>query len=88
MPICWVILMHGMGGRGNSINSPLLSFEISQSGYGMYVKYIMAAFLIVFSVTMLIQFVSYLLYNISQLLDHREHEDHLSYQQLINENSS
>ena len=86
MPICWVILMHGMGGRGNSINSPLLSFEISQSGYGMYVKYIMAAFLIVFSVTMLIQFVSFLLYNISQLLDHREHEDHLTYQQLINEN--
>jgi TRAP-type mannitol/chloroaromatic compound transport system permease small subunit len=86
MPICWVILMHGMGGRGNSINSPLLSFEISQSGYGMYVKYIMAAFLIVFSVTMLIQFVSFLLYNISQLLDHREHEDHLTYRQLINEN--
>jgi TRAP-type mannitol/chloroaromatic compound transport system permease small subunit len=86
MPICWVILMHGMGGRGNSINSPLLSFEISQSGYGMYVKYIMAAFLIVFSVTMLIQFVSFLLYNISQLIDHREHEDHLTYQQLINEN--
>ncbi len=87
MPICWVILMQGMGGRGNSINSPLLSFEVSQSGYGMYVKYIMAAFLIVFSVTMLIQFVSYLLYNISQLLDHREDEDRQTYQQLINENS-
>ena len=83
MPICWVILMQGMGGRGNSINSPLLSFEVSQSGYGMYVKYIMAAFLIVFSVTMLIQFVSYLLYNIGQLLEHGEREDHLTYQQLV-----
>jgi TRAP-type mannitol/chloroaromatic compound transport system permease small subunit len=86
MPICWVILMHGMGGRGNSINSPLLSFEVSQSGYGMYVKYIMAAFLIVFALTMLIQFVSFLLYNVGQLLDRGEHEDHLTYQQLISGN--
>ena len=84
MPICWVILMQGMGGRGNSINSPLLSFEVSQSGYGMYVKYIMAAFLIVFAVTMLIQFVSYLLYNVGQLLERGKHEDeHLTYYQLI-----
>ena len=83
MPICWVILMQGMGGRGNSINSPLLSFEVSQSGYGMYVKYIMAAFLIVFAVTMLIQFVSYLLYNIEQLRKRDEHGEHPTYQQLI-----
>ncbi|MDH3218972.1 MAG: TRAP transporter small permease subunit [Gammaproteobacteria bacterium] len=83
LPICWVILMHGMGGRGNSINSPLLSFEVTQSGYGMYVKYIMAAFLVVFSVTMMIQFVSFLLYNIAQMLDRREDREHPSYQQLI-----
>ena len=69
IPLCWVILMHGMGGRGNSINGPLLSFEISQSGYGLYVKYLMAAFLVVFAVTMLIQFVSYLLKSISDLID-------------------
>jgi TRAP-type mannitol/chloroaromatic compound transport system permease small subunit len=83
IPICWVILMQGMGGRGNSLNSPLLSFEVSQSGYGMYVKYLMAAFLIVFSVSMMIQFVSYLLYNIGQLQDPGEHEDHVSYRQLV-----
>jgi len=83
MPICWVILMQGMGGRGNSINSPLLSFEVSQSGYGMYVKYIMAAFLIVFAVTMLIQFVSYLLYNIQQLHERDGDREHPTYQQLI-----
>ena len=83
IPICWVILMQGMGGRGNSLNSPLLSFEVSQSCYGMYVKYLMAAFLIVFSVTMMIQFVSYLLYNIAQLQDPGEHEDHVSYRQLV-----
>ena len=83
IPICWVILMQGMGGRGNSLNSPLLSFEVSQSGYGMYVKYLMAAFLIVFSVSMMIQFVSYLLYNIAQLCEPDDHEDHVSYQQLV-----
>ncbi len=74
IPLCWVILMHGMGGRGNSINGPMLSFEISQSGYGMYVKYLMAAFLVVFALTMLIQFVSYLLKNIAELTDPTEPE--------------
>jgi TRAP-type mannitol/chloroaromatic compound transport system permease small subunit len=88
IPICWVILMHGMGGRGNSINSPLLSFEVSQSGYGMYVKYLMAGFLVVFAVSMLIQFVSYLLYNIAQLQDPGKHEAQQSYRQLITSNSS
>jgi len=83
IPICWVILMHGMGGRGNSINSPLLSFEVSQSGYGMYVKYLMAGFLVIFAVSMLIQFVSFLLYNLHQLIDRTEPEDPLSYQQLV-----
>ncbi len=79
IPLCWVILMHGMGGRGNSINGPLLSFEISQSGYGMYVKYLMAGFLVVFALTMLIQFVGYLLNSIADLIDPEEpeaEEDH------------
>ena len=87
IPICWVILMQGMGGRGNSLNSPLLSFEVSQSGYGMYVKYLMAGFLIIFAVTMLIQFVSYLLYNVAQLL-HSSDQENSSYQQLIAEKSN
>ena len=83
LPICWVILMHGMGGRGNSINSPLLSFEVSQSGYGMYVKYLMAGYLIIFAVTMMIQFISYLLFNVAQLCDQSPREEHETYQQLI-----
>jgi len=69
MPLCWVILMQGMGGKGNSINSPLLNVEISQSGYGMYVKYLMAGFLVVFAMTMLIQFCSYVLFNIAKLIE-------------------
>ena len=83
IPICWVILMHGMGGRGNSINSPLLSFEVTQSGYGMYVKYLMAGFLVIFAVSMLVQFVSYLLFNIAQLQVKGEGDDMPSYQQLV-----
>ena len=88
IPICWVILMHGMGGKGNSINSPLLSFEVSQSGYGMYVKYLMAGFLVVFAVSMLIQFVSYLLFNIAELTNRSNDPDRPSYMQLITSSST
>jgi len=36
------------------------NFEISQAGpFGMYIKYQMAAFIGLFAITMLIQFVSY-----------------------------
>lgn len=83
LPICWVILMQGMGGKGNSINSPLLSFEVTQSGYGMYVKYLMAGFLVVFAASMLIQFVSYLLYNIDELIAEADDSERPTYQQLI-----
>lgn len=83
IPLCWVILMHGMGGKGNSINSPLLSFEISQSGYGMYVKYIMAAFLVVFSLSMMIQFISYMLQNIAQLIDPQEPDSNVSVDDMV-----
>ncbi|GAB4349979.1 MAG: hypothetical protein Kow006_12170 [Gammaproteobacteria bacterium] len=67
MPLCWVILGTGMAGKGSSINSPLLSFEISQSGFGMYVKYLMAGFLVVFAVSMVIQFASYFLNSVAVL---------------------
>ena len=83
LPICWVILMHGMGGKGNSINAPLLSFEVSQSGYGMYVKYLMAGFLVIFAVSMLIQFVSYLLFNIAELTNQSDDPERPGYMQLI-----
>ncbi len=83
IPICWVILMHGLGGRGNSINNPLLNFVVSQSGYGMYVNYLMAGFLVVFAVSMLIQFVSYLLFNLAELTDQSDDPDRPSYRQLI-----
>lgn len=61
LPICYTILVLGMWGRGSSLNSPLLSFEISQSGYGMYVKYLMAGFLVVFAISMIVQFAGFFL---------------------------
>ena len=60
MSFCWTILIVGFGGKSSIIISPLINFEVSQSGFGMYVKYLMASFLGVFAITMLIQFVSYM----------------------------
>ena len=57
----WTIILIGMGSKSAMINMPLANFEVSQSGYGLYVKYLLAAFLAVFAITMAIQFVSYFL---------------------------
>ena len=75
IPLCWVILTEGMGGRGNSITGPFLTFEISQSAYGMYVKYLMAGFLVVFAASMMVQFLSYLALNIARLVDPRPEDE-------------
>ena len=61
MSLCFTVLWFGMEGKASVINSPLLNFEVSQSGFGMYVKYMMAGFLAVFAVTMMVQFAGYLL---------------------------
>lgn len=74
-PLCWVILTMGMWGKGHSINSPILSFEISQSGYGLYIKYMMVGYLVIFSVSMMVQFSSYLLSNIADLREEPELEN-------------
>ncbi|MGI9316754.1 MAG: TRAP transporter small permease subunit [bacterium] len=69
LPICWTILILGTSSRGSIIVSPLLSFEISQSGYGMYTKYLMAGYLMIFALSMAIQFVSFFLTNMAQFVD-------------------
>ncbi len=69
MGVCWTILIIGFGGSSAIIYGSVTNFEVSQSGFGLYVKYIMAAFLAVFAVTMLIQFVSYLMESVA---DYRE----------------
>lgn len=59
---CWVILALGINGKQSMINSPIMNFEVTQSGSnGLYIKYQMAAFLGIFAITMLIQFTSYFL---------------------------
>ncbi len=60
MTLCWTIIIIGFKGKASIIYGPLSNFEVSQSGFGMYTKYLMAGFLAVFAVTMLIQFVSQL----------------------------
>jgi TRAP-type mannitol/chloroaromatic compound transport system permease small subunit len=67
--LCWTILIVGMGTKSSIINSPLLNFETTQSGFGLYVKYLMAGFLGIFAVSMMIQFVSYLMAAVADARD-------------------
>ncbi len=65
---CWVILGVGMWTKSSIITTALRTFEVSQSGFGMYVKYLMAGFLGIFAASMMVQFASYLL---ESLADYR-----------------
>lgn len=59
IPLCWVVIWRGLSGKSSAINGPVLNFETAMSGFGMYVKYLMAAFLLVFALSMLAQFTSF-----------------------------
>lgn len=76
MSVCWVILAVGMNGKAAIINSPMMNFEVSQSGFGMYTKYLMAGFLGVFAITMLVQFVSYLFEAVADFRQEQGHKEH------------
>ncbi len=70
IPLCLTILFLGMSGKASIINSPLLSFEITQQGSsGLYVKYLMAAFLAIFALSMLAQFTSYFMKNFNKIIN-------------------
>lgn len=58
MTLCWCVMLLGMWGKSSIINSPILVYEVTQSGFGLYLKYFMAGFLAVFAASMLIQFVA------------------------------
>ena len=77
LPLCWTIITLGLWGKANAINGPLLSFEVTQSGFGLYIKYLLAGFLLIFAISMLVQFMSYLLSNIATLLSEPGHEQDL-----------
>jgi TRAP-type mannitol/chloroaromatic compound transport system permease small subunit len=74
--LCWLILFVGMDNKSSIINSPILAFETTQTGFGMYVKYLMAGFLAMFAVSMMIQFVSYLLDAIADIRGEPGGRDH------------
>ena len=65
---CAAILFVGLNGTQSIINSPILNFEITQTGsIGMFVKYQLAAFLGIFAISMLIQFISYYFLSLSKM---------------------
>ena len=76
VPLCWVILTLGMRGKASIINSPILSFEVTQAGFGMFVKYLMAGFLAIFAVSMMIQFLAYALTSAAELRENRSPGHH------------
>ena len=55
------IFFRGMSCKQCVLNQPIMNFETSQSTQGMNIKYLMAGFLIIFALTMLIQFTVYIL---------------------------
>lgn len=61
LPLCWTILLIGLSKPSSIIAAPLLTLEVTQSGFGMYIKYLMAAFLGIFATSMAIQFAGYFL---------------------------
>jgi TRAP-type mannitol/chloroaromatic compound transport system permease small subunit len=65
MTLCWTVLLLGMWTKSSIIISPILVFETTQTGFGMYIKYLMAGFLGVFGVSMMIQFVSLLFVSVA-----------------------
>ena len=70
---CIAILSVGFNGKQSIINSPILNFEITQTGsIGMFVKYQLAAFLGVFAISMLIQFISYYFSSLSKMNELKE----------------
>lgn len=69
LSFCVVIIAFGMGTKSSIINGPLLVFETTQTGFGMYVKYWMAGFLAIFAISMLIQFMGFFLEGIADYRD-------------------
>lgn len=74
MSFCWVILVIGTAGKFSIFNAALSSLEKTDTGYGMYVQYLMTVLLGVFSILMLVQFVSYLFISVAKYYEHPNDE--------------
>ena len=67
IPLCWVVLIRGLWNESSPFNLAILNFEVTQQGFGMYVKYLMSGFLIIFALSMLFQFSSFIISHINSL---------------------
>jgi len=67
IPLCWIVLFRGLWSENSPFNLALLNFEVTQQGFGMYVKYLMSGFLIVFALSMIFQFSSFILSEMKKL---------------------
>ncbi len=67
LPLCWITLTRGLWNESSPFNLALLNFEVTQQGFGMYVKYLMSGFLIVFALAMLFQFASFMIDELNKL---------------------
>ena len=66
LPLAWVTLVAGTWDKTRIINAPILNYEIGQQSVGgLYVKYLMAGFLLILAVTLIVQFTALLLSAIS-----------------------
>ena len=74
--LCWTVLIIGMESPRSIINAPVFNFEVTQSGFGLYVKYMMAAFLGVFAISMMIQFTGYLMSAVADWRGEPGHVEH------------
>ena len=73
---CLVIILIGFDGKQSIINSPIMNFEVTQTGtVGMFIKYQMAAFLGIFALTMLIQFISYFFDSVEDYQNNNDVDD-------------
>ncbi|MDF1750377.1 MAG: TRAP transporter small permease subunit [Alphaproteobacteria bacterium] len=73
--LCWVILIFGLWDKSSIVNSAILTYEVSQSGFGMYVKFWMAGFLAIFAVSMTIQFCSYMMESVADIRGEPGHRE-------------
>ena len=69
VPLCLIVLFLGLNGKASIINGPVVAFEVTQQGSnGLYLLYLMAVYLAVFTVTMLLQFTSYFMSSSHKLI--------------------
>ena len=67
LPLCWIVLTRGLWNESSPFNLALLNFEVTQQGFGMYVKYLMSGFLVIFALSMLFQFASFMINELNKL---------------------